>query len=85
MQNSKAFAEYQARKNALSISNAIFRAAADLLQRSQSYPGNNSKIMLTGQIIFSNHLINGSLMNLLSDIFVSIYLFLLEHIFYTAS
>ena len=39
LQNNRAVAEYQARKNAINIASAIFRAATDLLHRAHSSPG----------------------------------------------
>lgn len=53
IQNSKALAEYQARKNAISITSTIFRAATDLLHRAQGITHESFAKVIGSANIFS--------------------------------
>ena len=56
LQNNRAVAEYQARKNAINIASAIFRAATDLLHRAHSSPGGWGRICY-GHLMTRHHLV----------------------------
>ena len=53
MQNSKALAELQARKNAITVASSVMRAAADLLHRAQGFADERLAKLVGSAHIFS--------------------------------